>query len=285
MANIKIICDSLSDLTDDIAQKYDIDILPLNVIIKDKEYKDGVDLKTEDFYKILVEEKVVPKTSQITFADFYNVFDKYTKEGQQILYISASRTSTGTSQSAMLAANEIENGEIVVYDSNTLCFGISQLIIRAGQMNQENCSMDEILEELDKIKDDIFVSFSCNDLEYLCKGGRISGTKAKIGTLLSIKPICIIENGIVSNVAQARGKKNVVSKIIDIARKNGVTDVSDQTVYIGYTDDIKERDKLKDAIEKELNAKKVEFFMIGAGIGTHSGPGATGFICMKNSSK
>lgn len=282
MEDIKIVCDSLSDITQEYIDKYDLEFIPLNVMIEGEEYKDRVTLSSEEFYRRIREDKIMPKTSQITYADFYNVFDKYTKEGKKIIYISAAASATGTMQSAMLARNEVEGGDIRIIDSNTLCYGIALLVIRAAELREEGKSLDEIVEEIERRKDDVYVTFSCDDLEYLKRGGRISGTKAMIGTVLNIKPLCIIKDGIVDNVANARGKRNVATKLVEIAKENGIRDLSDQTVFLGYTDDLKERERLEQKLIEEFNPKEIKYFLIGCGIGTHGGPGITGFICYKN---
>lgn len=282
MEDIKIVCDSLSDITQEYIDKYDLEFIPLNVMIEGEEYKDRVTLSSEEFYRRIREDKIMPKTSQITYADFYNVFDKYTKEGKKIIYISAAASATGTMQSAMLARNEVEGGDIRIIDSNTLCYGIALLVIRAAELREEGKSLDEIVEEIERIKDDVYVTFSCDDLEYLKRGGRISGTKAMIGTVLNIKPLCIIKDGIVDNVANARGKRNVATKLVEIAKENGIRDLSNQTVFLGYTDDLKERERLEQKLIEEFNPKEIKCFLIGCGIGTHGGPGITGFICYKN---
>lgn len=282
MEKIKIICDSLSDITEKYIEKYDIEFMPLSIIIGDKQYRDRLDLSGEDFYKIIRNEKVIPKTSQITYADFYNVFEKYLKQGYKVLYISAASTATGTYQSAMMAKNDIGSEDIKVVDSNSLCFGIAVLLIEAGKLRDEGKSLDEIVDAIEKMKSRIYVTFSCDDLEFLSKGGRISSTKSAIGTVLGIKPICVVNNGLVDNVANARGKKNVASKIVEVAKSNGIKDLSNQTVFIGYSDDMKEREKLKEAIKDAFNPKSTEYIMIGSGIGTHGGPGTTGFICLKD---
>lgn len=282
MEDIKIVCDSLSDITQEYIDKYNLEFIPLNVMIEGEEYKDRVTLSSEEFYRRIREDKIMPKTSQITYADFYNVFDKYTKEGKKIIYISAAASATGTMQSAMLARNEVEGGDIRIIDSNTLCYGIALLVIRAAELREEGKSLDEIVEEIERIKDDVYVTFSCDDLEYLKRGGRISGTKAMIGTVLNIKPLCIIKDGIVDNVANARGKRNVATKLVEIAKENGIRDLSNQTVFLGYTDDLKERERLEQKLIEEFNPKEIKYFLIGCGIGTHGGPGITGFICYKN---
>ena len=133
--NIKIICDSLSDVNKEYLQQYDIDVVPLTLILNGKEYRDGIDIEPEEFYKILREENAHPKTSQATYAQFKEVFDKYTKEGKTILYISGSAAATGTCQSAIMAKNDIE-GDIYIYDTNNLTFG-SGFFVRSEEHTSE----------------------------------------------------------------------------------------------------------------------------------------------------
>ncbi len=288
MNKIKIVCDSLSDISQDYLDLYDIDMLPLSIIIDGVEYKDRIDIDGEKFYKLLREEGVIPKTSQVIYGAFYENFKKHCEEGYDILYISAAASATGTYQSAVMAKSELEDNfdnKIRIIDSNTLSFAIAIQVIRACQLREEGKELDEIVDQIEAMKDMAFGCFSCDDLLYLSKGGRISGATATIGTVLSIKPLCIIKDGIVDNVGMARGKKNVASKLVDIARGNGISSLEGRTVYIGYSDDLKERDRLEELIKSELNPSEIRYFMIGCGIGTHGGPGTTGFICWKDQAR
>lgn len=280
MKNLKIICDSLSDIPKELIEKYDIEVVPLTVILDGKEYKDGIDISNDDFYKILREENAYPKTSQATYAQFKEVFDKYVNEGRKILYIAGSSAATGTYQSAVMAKNDTE-GEIYTYDSQTLTYLVGLLVAKAAQMAQEGKEIEEIISEIDKLREKTYVLFSVDTLEYLQKGGRISSTKAAIGSILNIKPILDIKNGLVAPVCQVRGKKNVISKMVEIIKENCGTDFSDQTMYIAYSDDFKERDRLTEALKEQFNPKSIEYFQIGTVIGSHAGPGLTGIVCFK----
>lgn len=278
MKSIKIVCDSLSDITDEYIEKYDIELIPLNVIIDEKEYKDRRTITNDEFYKMIRNEGVIPTTSQINYLDYLDVFDELTKNGDDLLYIAASSNATGTMQSAMMAKNDLEDRNIRIFDSNSLCFGVGILVLEACKLREEGKSIDEIVDVLEKLKEKVYVSFFCDDLEFLKRGGRISGTKAVLGNVLGIKPICVIDDGLVENVANARGKKNVVSKMVEVAREQGISDLRNEVIYVGYTDDLVERDRLEEKLREEFNPKDIEYFQIGCGIGTHGGPGVTGFI-------
>lgn len=280
MKNLKIICDSLSDIPKELIEKYDIEVVPLTVILNENEYRDGIDISNDEFYKILRGENAYPKTSQATYAQFKEVFDKYIAQGREILYIAGSSVATGTYQSAVMAKNDID-GEIYTYDSKTLTYLVGMLVVKAAQLAQEGKTVDEIIPEIDKIRDNTYVLFSVDTLEYLQKGGRISSTKAAIGSILNIKPILDIKNGLVAPVCQVRGKKNVISKMIDLIKENCETDFSNQTIYIAYSDDFKERERLTEVIKEQFNPKNIMYFQIGTVIGSHAGPGLTGVVCFK----
>lgn len=281
MNKIKIICDSLSDIPKELIDKYDIEVVPLTVILDDKEYKDGVDISNDEFYKILREQNAYPKTSQATYPQFKEVFEKYVNEGRKILYIAGSSVATGTYQSAVLAKNDID-GEIYTYDSQTFSYVIGILVVKAAELAQQGKDIDEILDEIKKLREKTYVLFSVDTLEYLQKGGRISSTKAAIGSILNIKPILDIKNGLVSPVCQVRGKKHVISKMIELIKENCGTDLTNQVICIGYSDDFKEKDKLTEAVKEEFNPKEILYFQVGTCVGSHAGPGSTVIICLKN---
>ena len=280
MNNIKIICDSLSDVNKEYLEKYDIDVVPLTLILNGKEYRDSIDIQPEEFYKILREENVHPKTSQATYAQFKEVFDKYTKEGKTILYISGSAAATGTCQSAIMAKNDTE-GEIYIYDSSNLSFGAGFFVVRAAEMINEGKTIDEVFKALDEIKEKYILMFSVDTLEYLKKGGRISSTKATVGSLLNIKPILEVKDGLVSQVGQVRGKKNVLNKMIEYVKERLGDDLEQEEIYIGYSDDTKETEKLTEIAKEVFKPKKIGYFMVGTCIGAHSGPGVGGILVFK----
>lgn len=277
MKNLKIVCDSLSDIPKELINKYDIEIVPLTVILDGKEYKDGVDISTDDFYKTLRNTNAYPKTSQATYAQFKEVFEKYTNEGKSVLYIAGSSVATGTYQSAVMAKNDTE-GEIYTYDSKAFSYVIGVLVVRAAQLAEEGKNVDEIMDEIEKLRDKTKVLFSVDTLEYLQKGGRISSTKAAIGSILNIKPILDMKDGLVAQVCQVRGKKNVISKMVEIIKEDSGTDFSNDIICIGYSDDFKEREKLTQVIKDEFNPKDIIYFQIGAAVGAHAGPGVTGIV-------
>ena len=282
MSNIKIICDSMNDIPKDIADKYDIELIPVTMILEGKEYKAGEDIDGDEFYQLLRNSDSIPSTSQITYVTYKEVFEKYVKEGKTILYMSGSSAASGTYQSSILAKNDMEEGDIHIFDTYTLSIGGCMLIKRAAQMAQLGYSLEEIINELEVLKSKVEVYFSVDSLDYLQKGGRISGTKAAIGNLLNIKPILKIENGLVSQKNQVRGSKKIIPKLIEELKAEVGNDFSDKDVYIGYGDDIEIRDKFVEKVKEELNPKNIYTIQIGACVACHSGPSVFGIGSMKS---
>ena len=280
MSKIKIICDSMSDLTKEQIEKYDIEVLPLTVILEDKEYKDGIDFELDEFYKILEDKKVYPKTSQVTYGQFKTVFDKYIAEGKTIFYIASSANATGSYQSAVMAKNDTE-GEIYLYDASNLTFGAGIFVLRAAELVEQGKSVEEIIPELDLIKEKYCLVFSIDSLNHLQKGGRISSTKAVLGNILNVKPICEVKDGLVTQLGQVRGKKNIINKLIEATEELTNGQIDNKVMYVGYMDNVKEKDALIEVLKEKYNPEKIGTFRIGSCIGSHSGPGVLGILSFK----
>lgn len=280
MNDLKIVCDSLADVPENLIKRYDIEVIPLTIRINDVEYKDGENLSNEEFYKLIKEYKEIPKTSQATYIQFKEIFEKYINQGKKILYISGSSKVTGTYQSAMVTKNDLE-GEIHIFDSLNLSYGCGAQVVTACEMNEEGKSIDDIIKKLEEIRNNILVLFAVDNLDYLKKGGRLSASKAVIGSMLSIKPILQMQDGFIVNIDQARGHKKVISKMIDMAKEFVKDDVENKRIGIAHGDNEIEFGKLKEAIKNELDFSKIAEAKIGPSIGSHTGAGTIG-LCIWN---
>lgn len=278
MSNIKIVCDSLSDIPKELVDLYDIHIVPLSVLFDDKEYIDGVDITKEEFYKMLRESNNLPKTSQVTYVRFKEAFDKYIEQGKTVIYIGGSSMTSGTYQSGVMAKNDIEKN-IYTFDSLNLSIGSACMVISAAKMAKEGSSIEEILNHLEKIKNENSVLFTVDTLEYLQKGGRVSFAKAAIGNMLNIKPILGIEDGGVKSVSQGRGKKQVISKIVDSIKEKYGEDLSDKRIIMGFGDNKSDFDILVKKVKEELKVDEIYTVNIGSCIAAHTGPDVLGIAC------
>lgn len=276
---IKIICDSISDLPLNILEKYDIDIIPLTVIFNGTEYLDGETLTKDEFYKMLRETDIMPKTSQATYVQFKSVFEKYDNTDTEVIYIAGSSVASGTYQSATLAKSD-GHDNVTLFDTKNLAIGSALFVIKACEMVEKGHSVEEIIAALEKFRDEVEVVFSVDTLEYLKMGGRISSTKAALGNLLSIKPILEVKDGLVAQKSQVRGKKQVYSGLAkSIVSKFG-KDLKNRSIIIGCGDNNEDLEVVKEALMKEAEIGEVYYVNIGCVVCSHSGPGIFGISCI-----
>ena len=276
---IKIICDSMSDLPLNILEKYDIDVIPLTVIFNDTEYLDGETLTKDEFYKMLRETDMMPKTSQATYVQFKSVFEKYDNPDTEVIYIAGSSVASGTYQSATLAKSD-GHDNVTLFDTKNVAIGSALFVIKACEMAKKGHPVEEIISTLEKFRDEVEVVFSVDTLEYLKMGGRISSTKAALGNLLSIKPILEVKDGLVAQKSQVRGKKQVYSALAkSIVSKFG-KDLKNRSIIIGCGDNKEDLEVAREALMKEAEIGEFYYVNIGCVVCSHSGPGILGISCM-----
>lgn len=275
---IKIVTDSMSDLPKEIVDKYNIHIVPCSVNVDGIEYLDGVDISNKEFYKLMRTSKEIPKSSQATYARFKDAFDNYSKEYDEIVYIGGSSKASGTFQSALMAINDIEDTNIHYIDTLNFSAGGSVFVIKACLLLDEGKCGKEIVDTLENLKGSQRVFLTVDDLTYLKKGGRLSASKATIGSLLNIKPIIQLEDGLAVSKGQCRGKKQVASEVFRLTTE-GITDFSDKIIVYGCGDNIEDLPLLRDKILK-TNCKHVYEVTTGPGITVHTGPSIFGMAIL-----
>ncbi|MDR5658980.1 DegV family protein [Serpentinicella sp. ANB-PHB4] len=272
MSKIQIITDSMTDVPKTIIDKYNIIVIPLTINFEGEQFLDGVEISYEDFYNKLSLSNELPSTSQIPPNTFIKVFKDVLDQGREIICINGSSKASGTHQSAVLAKSEIGSDKIDVYDSLGLCFGAGNLVYEAAKMAAEGLDRSKIVEKLNELKPLSDHIFTVDTMENLKKGGRINPMKASIATMLNIKPILTVVDGLVEPLDKVRGSKKVFSKMIELAKERG-GDFSNKTVCIAHASSLERVHILKEKVESDLNPKEVIITDIGCTIGTHCGKG------------
>lgn len=208
---VKIISDSTSDLSKELIDKYDIDIITLHILLGDKEYRDGVDITPQDIYKWADENKTTPKTSAVSIEDTVNVFKKYIDNGDEIITFAISEDMSTTANVMRLAAEELSaTDKIHVIDSANLSTGIGHLVVEAAVLAKEGKSAEEITDYIESLKGKVRASFVVDTLVYLYRGGRCSGLAAMAGGVLKLHPKIEVTDGKMHPGKKYRGKINSV---------------------------------------------------------------------------
>lgn len=275
--SLRIVIDSASDITKEEADKLGLDYMPLKAIFGDDEYLDGVTLSHHAFYEKLIESGVFPTTSQVPPHEFEKKYKEIKEAGDTAVVITLSSLLSGTYQSANIALEGYEDC-IQIVDSKNVCIGEQNLVMYALRLRDQGLSAKEIAAELDNRKKDICLFALFDTLEYLKRGGRLSGTAAWAGNLLSIKPVISVEKGEVIILGKARGSKNGNNLLIQQVKAHNGIDFS-MPYCVGYTglEDSMLQKYLKDSAslwENEVPVENIRISSVGSTIGTHAGPGA-----------
>ncbi len=283
MKPVKIITDTCSDITIEVAEQYGIHLLPVHIIFGDDEYLDRYEISAEEFYAKLKTSDVHPKTAQVTVQEDMDAYLKYADE-YAIIHIPLSANASGTYQSACLARNNVldekEDAEIYVYENCQLSYGYGLWVIEAAKMAAQGKSAQEILAMLDEKIKNVEILFSVATLDYLQKGGRISSASKAIANVLDISPILAVEDGLVVSKEKVRGSKKVISKIAAMVAENAMDD-PEQLIYVMHGDDIERANKMIEKLKETTGFTNFKTEYLGPCIGIHAGPGAFGVIYQK----
>ncbi|MEG1887200.1 MAG: DegV family protein, partial [Oscillospiraceae bacterium] len=219
---VKIITDTSSDLSQEYIDKNDIGILPLNIIFGDTSYIPGVEISTEQFYEKLAVANELPKTAQCSPAYIQEVFQEALNDGDDVVAILISSDMSGLYNTSNIVKHELAVDNIHICDSRTVTHALALLVIEAVKMRDEGKSASEIFEQIEVLKEKIVLYAVVGTLKYLQMGGRLSSTSAIIGTVLNIKPIITIKNGMVEAIDKQRGQKNAFDSLVNMVKCAGI---------------------------------------------------------------
>ncbi|MFY9536849.1 MAG: DegV family protein [Bacilli bacterium] len=287
--NDYVLCvDSCCDLPDGLAKEFGLEVLPLSVSIGGKEYYHYLDereISIKEFYRMLREHKL-PRTSQINPEGFISAFESILKEGKDILSVSLSSELSGTFQSALIARKELAERypgrKIIVIDSKCASMGIGLLLAYAAGMKSEGAPLEETAAWIEKNKLKVCHLFTVGDLNHLKRGGRLSSSKAFLGTLLNVKPLLHVNNdGKLVQTQSTRGRCRVLAKMVDRMEKT-IVQPERQFIYISHGDCWEDAEKLKRMVSERLPVKDIIVNYIGPIIGSHSGPDTLALFYLGN---
>jgi len=272
LSKIKVITDSTSDLPKGVAEKYDIEVLPLTIFFDEDEYRDWIDIAPKAFYERMRKAEKLPTTSQVNPNSFKEKYEQFLQNYDHIISLHLSSDASGTYNSAVIARDMVDKDRITVIDTRNYTYGFGQMVVEAARMAQGGKSVDEVVDRINYLISNVKTLFVVDTLEYLKKGGRLSATKATIGTLLNLKPILTVEDGKIVAIDKARGMKKALRRIVELMQEQGV-DLKSQTIKVGHADNIEHLKDFESAIEEAYGYVEKEEFEIGCVIGVYCGPG------------
>lgn len=274
---VKITADSTCDLSQELVERYQIEIIPLYVNLGERSLQDGLDVTPQDIFRFVQSGGGKVSTAAVNVEDYRQVFSRLLEEYDAIVHFTISSSMSSCYQNACVVAQEL--GRIQVVDSENLSTGIGQLAVEAAILAQQGKSAEEIAAEVNRLKKKLDVSFVLDTLEYLRRGGRCSSVAALGANLLSLKPCIEVKNGAMGVCKKYRGN---LDKCLEkyVRERLAEADTLDlRRIFITYSQMPEERAQRVHEVVAEC-APFAEIYHTGAGctVSSHCGPGCLGIL-------
>jgi DegV family protein with EDD domain len=275
--NTAIVLDSTADYPEGPERFPNWRVVPLYVRFGDESFKDYVELSPQEFYARLRSSKEMPATSQPTPGDFLATYEELGAY-DRILSLHIPQKLSGTVESARQAGEALGGGKVRAIDSGTVSAGLALLALAVQRRLVAGTTDEEIDALVERSRRENRVIFTVDTLEFLQRGGRIGKAAAMAGTLLNIKPILEIEGGEVVPVKRVRGAHKAFMEFVE-AFEAGSVDRPSLRVGIAHADAPERVVALEELVRRTRPHAQIEVeTMLGAVVGTHSGPGCVGFF-------
>lgn len=277
---IKILSDSTCDLSKDLLEKFDIDLVRLIVVKDGKEHTDGVDITPADIFAHVAAGGNLCSTAALSVGVYQDAFAKYADSYDGVIHISIGSGFSSSYQNACLAAEEFENVRVI--DSQNLSTGQGHVVLEAVRLAQECSDLDALQEQLTAYTEKVEASFVLDQLAYMVKGGRCSSATALGANLLSLKPCIEVKGGKMSVVKKYRGNytKCLVNYVKD--RLDNRNDIDNKRIFITYTPVSDEAlDAVRSGVSQYGNFQEIQETVAGCTISCHCGPSTLGILFVR----
>lgn len=281
MSRVRIVTDSTADMPEGLieAEGLDITIVPLNVQFGAETFRDKIDITNEQFLERLVRSSALPTTSQPAVGDFEETYRRLTADGATVVSIHVSSSLSGTYGAAVLAAQNVGAGDAVrVIDSRSTSLALALLPIAAGRLVRDGAGADAVVAEIESMIPRLRLIFTVDTLDFLQRGGRIGRAQALLGSLLSVKPILGLEEGVVVPVRRERTRARALDALVALAADLGPLETLG-VIHVGVPQDAATlRERLAAAVTPPMDGAAILTAEIGPVVATHVGPGGLGFV-------
>jgi len=267
---VKVVTDSLSDITSDIAQGLGITVVPLTVSFGRESFLDRITLTTDEFYYRLAHDANWPITTQPSPGDFVNVFNKLAQETDEILVITLSTKLSGTYQSALQARSLVEKEcRIEVIDSLTVAMGLGLIVIAAAKAAQAGANLDEVADLVRRAIPRSHLIAYFDTLKYLAKGGRIGKAQGLLGAMLSVKPILTVKDGEMSPLTRVRSR----AAGMDYLYTSAASFSHIEELAVEHATTLDDADRLVERLSSLFPKERIYRSTVSPVVGTYAGPG------------
>jgi len=274
---LRIVMDSAGDVPAGWAEKFGIDIIPINIHFDEHTYLQGVDISNRDFYRMADESGVIPKTSQPSPQQFVDFYRRIAQPGDEIVSVHITAKLSGTFDSAQIAAQEL-TGQYHVYpvDSASGSAAMGYMCREARLMDQAGCKVQEIVQALEKIASRVVIVLTLDTLEYARRSGRVKALQAALASVLNVKPVIYLREGVIELGDRVRTRRKALDFIVaEISKRVGNRLVNAAVVH---SEDPQAGETLVARMRAALNCKEIILTELSIGIAANLGPGTVGVV-------
>jgi DegV family protein with EDD domain len=278
VAKIKVLTDSTCDLPASYIQKYDLGVVPVNIQFGSETFQEGVSIDQTTFYKKVDELGIIPQTSQPSVGQFIQVYREVARQGYDtILSLHVTGKLSGTMNSATLAAQEVANEvKVIPYDSLAGSAGLGYMCVDAAEMARAGKSPDEIVARLDAARSRVGIFLTLATLRYAQMSGRISNLQGFLASLLKVKPIIALQDGMLNPSGRVRSRQAALDLLIQLAQEaSGGAPVKFAVIHAEARE---EAEQLLERGKQSLNCADAFVDDIAISLAVHFGPGAIGTV-------
>jgi DegV family protein with EDD domain len=275
---LHLVTDSTSDLLAADADKLGVTVVPLTVRFGEEQFRDGIDMDADTFYRRLTSSAVSPTTSQPSPEQFAEVYRSLlAADGDQVVSLHIAGKLSGTLQSANLAAQEFAPGRVFPVDSLSVSAGIQLLLRQAARDRDDGVDAAGVVENLERLRQRLIVFVLLDTLVYLHRGGRIGRAQAFLGGVLNVKPLLQVHLGEVEPVARVRSRQQGMAKTVELVRALGPL----QSVAMMHTTVPEAAGELRTKLVGMLPELDITLGQLGPVVGTYGGPGLIGVAALQ----
>jgi len=275
---LRIVTDGAVDLPEEWYQEYDIQRIPINVHFGEEKTYVQDELSLDEFYELVGSKSLPhPKTSQPSPHQFAEFYKKIAKPGDTILSIHITSKLSGTYASSVAAVDEVKDMfKVIPVDTLGGSIGTGFMCRTARQMERAGKSVDEIVRHLESIRNNVQIILTLDTLEYARRSGRVGTLSAALASVLNVKPIALLKDGLIEMVDKVRTRKAAFERVLEMAQKT----YGDQPVYVGvvHARDLASGQTLLDEAKKRFNVKDVVLTDLSISLAINFGPGTVGLV-------
>ncbi|HHV11695.1 MAG TPA: DegV family protein [Clostridiales bacterium] len=279
MGKVRIVADSTCDLSEDLIKKYDITIIPLNIVLDMKSYLDRVEITADEIYAWADRMNTTPKTAAPEMGYILNTLRPFAEAGEDIIFFGISEEMSVTCNSVRLAAEELSYPNIWVVNSQNLSTGIGLQVLRAAELAAGGRNADSIVHEIEEIRGKVRASFVIDTLTYLQRGGRCNAVTALLGNALKLKPMICVKQGKMGVDKKYRGKQQAVVRSYAKDLEPQLLQADPRRVFITHSGiDQTILDETREYLQSLGYFKEILVTRAGGVISSHCGPNTLGIL-------